>query len=93
MSSKRFLRTTSIINHIHQLSSPLTEVGLIIDDIRSSSEACRVRSFSFVQRATNRSAHSLAQLACSFPIFSVWIEDIPSSIVSVVLHDCRPFSI
>ena len=48
--------------------------------------------YSHVKREGNKVAHKLARHALCISDFSLWMEDVPSLLLSVVLNDIAGFS-
>ena len=62
-------------------------MGLLVEDVKIySSHFLRVL-YSHVKRNGNSVAHNLARRAISIPDFQVWMENVPSHIVSVLHSD------
>ncbi|KAK3228183.1 hypothetical protein Dsin_008045 [Dipteronia sinensis] len=80
-------------NVVQLIDSPdtlLSEIGLVIKDIKLVLEICHACSVAFVPRSANMVAHHLAKLGLSVDNDCFWLEDCPSRVVPFVLGDC-PF--
>lgn len=77
--------SNKVYNLLISRDSDHSAFGLLIDDIADAS--CDLRNFSpaWVPREANSIAHLLAQFACSFSDFEVWLEDFPP-IISDALY-------
>ncbi|KAL5818672.1 hypothetical protein ACOSQ4_022514 [Xanthoceras sorbifolium] len=77
----------SVVNNILAKCIPHSEIGLVFEDILALLDGCLVESLSFVSRFANKGAHFLAQLGYTIFGFSIWLEEIPLSISSIILGD------
>ncbi|KAK2645800.1 hypothetical protein Ddye_020995 [Dipteronia dyeriana] len=77
-----------VINLLNSVLAPLSDVGLIIQDIFSFCEKYFSCSFNFVPRHGNMVAHCLAKLGLSSSVDDFWMEDCPPSVIPEVLRDC-----
>jgi hypothetical protein len=64
-------------------------LGVVISDILSVLCEGNVLSVNFVPHGANVVAHGLAKLALSFVSESVWLEDCPIYVESLVLGDSQ----
>ena len=62
----------------------LSPIGLLVDDMKRVANSFERLLYSHVKRNDNRIAHSLAKNALRIPDFQVWMEDVPSHIVSIL---------
>ena len=60
----------------------LAPFGLMIQDSLSLSSAFSKLSYSHTKREGNTVVHNLAQLAVNFPNCVIWMEDVPSDVLS-----------
>ena len=77
-----------VVNAIGSQDRSSYDVGIIIHDISCLLRSPCFNSISFVPRLANKVAHGLAKLALRFVGESVWLEDCPLSVESLVLDDC-----
>ena len=80
--------TTVLINNNTYLSMN----GLLMEDIRFNASFFNQLLYYHVKREGNKVAHKLARHALCISDFSVWMEDVPPPIHSVVLDDIVGFS-
>ncbi|KAK0607443.1 hypothetical protein LWI29_015165 [Acer saccharum] len=76
-----------VVNAIGSQDRSSSDVGIIIHDISCLLRSPCFNSISFVPRLANKVAHGLAKLALRFVGESVWLEDCPLSVESLVLGD------
>ena len=62
----------------------LSPIGLLVDNVKRVANSFEQLLYSHVKRNDNRIAHSLAKNALRIPDFQVWMEDVPSHIVSIL---------
>ncbi|KAL5784741.1 hypothetical protein ACOSQ2_007133 [Xanthoceras sorbifolium] len=62
----------------------LSEAGLFIYEIIQAFYSGKFVSISFVPRLANMAVYSIAQVAFSLDFFSVWMEDVPPAVASVL---------
>ena len=62
-------------------------LGLLVEDVKIYSSRFQRVLYSHVKRNSNSVAHYLARHVISIPDFQVWMEDVPSHIVSVLHSD------
>ncbi|KAK3188891.1 hypothetical protein Dsin_028452 [Dipteronia sinensis] len=77
-----------IVNLINSDDTPLSEVGLIVNDINrflGSNQGC---SISFVPRTANRAAHGLAKFSLSANFDNFWMEEVLPCVAPHVHEDC-----
>ena len=65
-------------------SSPF---GMIIQDIRNFAAKCSTIAYTHVKRVSNKVAHKLAKHCQAIDCMRIWLEEMPSVIVSAVLAD------
>jgi hypothetical protein len=65
----------------------LSKIGLFVESIKTELSFLRCASFVHVSRKCNEAAHVLAKEASSILMNSIWLEEIPSSIASIVLRE------
>ena len=80
--------TTVLINNNTYLSMN----GLLMEDIRFNASFFNQLLYYHVKGEGNKVAHKLARHALCISDFSVWMEDVPPPIHSVVLDDIVGFS-
>ncbi|XP_075659226.1 uncharacterized protein LOC142629127 [Castanea sativa] len=71
-----------LIKALKSAECSLSPIGLLIDDVKRVANNFVRLFYSHVKRNSNRVAHSLAKNALRIPDFQVWMEDVPSHIVS-----------
>ncbi|XP_075645505.1 uncharacterized protein LOC142616565 [Castanea sativa] len=76
-----------IINALTTDSGVLASYGTVLDDIRVMILGFQMVGFKYVPRICNAVADGLAKKAKSAVGLQVWLEDIPSDIVPLVLRD------
>ena len=64
--------------------SSLSPTGLLVDDVKRVAISFERLLYSPVKRNDNRVAHSLAKNALRILDLQVWMEDIPSHIISIL---------
>ena len=65
----------------------LSPLGLLVEDVKLFANNFVSLSYSHIKRSGNSVAHNLAKHAIRIPDFQVWMEDIPSHIVSFLHLD------
>ena len=65
----------------------LSPTGLLIEDLKRVANSYVRLLYSHVKRNDNMAAHSLVKNALCIQDFQVWMEDIPSHIVSILQLD------
>ena len=60
----------------------LAPFGLLIQDSLTLSSGFSKLSYSYTEREGNIVAHNLAQLVVNFPNCVIWMEDVPSDVLS-----------
>ena len=70
----------------------LAPFGLLIQDSLTLSSGFSKLSYSHTEREGNLVAHSLAQLAINNPNCAIWIEDVPSDVLSSYQVDLASIS-
>lgn len=80
--------TTALIKNSPYLSTD----GLLMEDIRINANWFNQLLYSHIKREGNKVAHKLARHALSISDFSVWMEDVPPPIRSIVQDDIVGFS-
>ena len=73
-------------------STFLSPDGLLMEDIKFHTTSFIQLRYSHVSREGNKVAHKLARHTLYISDFSVWMEDVPPPIHSVVLDDIVGFS-
>ena len=76
-----------LIKALKSAECSLSPTGLLIDDVKRVANSFVQLLYSHVKRNGNRIAHSLAKNALRIPDFQVWMEDVPSHIVSILQLD------
>ena len=76
-----------LIKLLNSCSRSLSPFGHIINDIIFLASRFACFSTTHVKRHCNKVAHSLARRAISFPPLSVWMEDVPPDLLSVIQAD------
>ena len=66
-------------------------MGLLLEDVKMSANNFVRLLYSHIKRNDNEVAHSLAKNALCIPNFQVWMEDVPSHIVSILQLDVVEF--
>ena len=77
----------SLIKALKVAKCCLSPTGLLIEDVKRVANSYVRLLYSHVKRNGNRVAHSLAKNAIRIPNFQVWMEDVPSLIVSILQLD------
>ena len=62
----------------------LSPTGLLVGDVKMVAYSFERLLYSRVKRNGNRVAHSLAKNALRIPDFQIWMENVPSHIVSIL---------
>ena len=70
----------------------LAPYGLMLQDSLSLSSAFSKLSYSHTKREGNTIAHNLAQLAINLPNYVIWMEDVPSNVLSFYQADLAGIS-
>ena len=70
----------------------LAPYGLMIQDSLSLSSVFSKLSYSHTKREGNTVAHNLAQLAVNLPNCVIWMEDVPSDVLSFYQADLAGIS-
>ena len=65
----------------------LSPLGLLVEDVKLVASNFVSLSYSYIKRNGNSIAHNLAKHAISIPDFQVWMEDVPSHVVSFLHSD------
>ena len=76
-----------LIKALKSVECCLSPTGLLIDDVKRVANSFVRLLYYHVKRNGKRVAHSLAKNALHIPDFQVWMEDIPSHIVSILQLD------
>ena len=76
-----------VVQLISQKDPPLSEVGVVVTNILELAEHFTAVSFLFVPRLLNRVAHGIAKLALNHGGESLWLDDCPLAVESLVLGD------
>ena len=70
----------------------LASYGLLLQDTLSLSSVFSKLSYSHTKREGNAVAHNLAQLAVNLPNCVIWMEDVPSNVLSFYQADLAGIS-
>ena len=81
-----------LTNALRNNSPYLSSNGLLMEDIRFNASLFNQLLYSHVKREGNMVANNLARHSICISDFSVWMETIPPSFVSLVLADIAGFS-
>ena len=81
-----------LANALRNNSPYLSSNGLLMEDIRFNASLFNQLLYSHVKREGNMVANNLARHSICISDFSVWMETIPPSFVSLVLADIAGFS-
>ena len=65
----------------------LSPWGLLVEDVKLVANSFVSLSYSHIKRNGNSVAHNLAKHAIRIPDFQVWMEDVPSHVVSFLHSD------
>ena len=65
----------------------LSPLGLLVEDVKLFAKNFVRLSYSHIKRSGNSVAHNLAKHAIRIPDFQVWMEDVPSNVVSFLHLD------
>ncbi|XP_075665214.1 uncharacterized protein LOC142634848 [Castanea sativa] len=76
-----------LINALKSVVCSLSPTGLLIEDVKRVANSYVRLLYSHVKRNDNRVSHSLAKNALRIPDFQIWMEDVPSHIVSILQMD------
>ena len=76
-----------LIQALKSQEQNLCPLGLLVEDVKIYSNHFQRVLYSHVKRNGNCVAHDLARYAIGIPDFQVWMEDVPSHIVSVLLSN------
>ncbi|TXG72479.1 hypothetical protein EZV62_001058 [Acer yangbiense] len=79
----------SVVEAVRLKSMPLSEVGVVIQDILEIFTSFPVFSICFVPRLANKVVHGLARLAVGHVGRFVWVNDCPLAVESLVLGDSQ----
>ena len=88
LESNSMVLATALIKN----STYLSMDGLLMDDIRFNARFFNQLLYSHVKRESNKVVHKLARHALCISNFSMWMEDVPPPIRSVVQDDIVRFS-
>ena len=88
LESDSLVLAMTIINNSTYLSTD----GLLMEDIRFNASFFNQLIYSHVKREGKKVAHRLARHALCISDFSVWMEDVPPPICSIVQDDIVGFS-
>ncbi|XP_048502819.1 uncharacterized protein LOC125498622 [Beta vulgaris subsp. vulgaris] len=78
-----------LFNHLSNRKFDPSSFGIIVQDILCIASHCSSISFSHVRRKGNCVAHNLAQLSSSMDGLRVWIEEVPTEVLSSVMADIQ----
>ena len=73
-----------LIKALKSTECSLSPTGLLVDDVKRVANSFERLLYSHVKRNDNRVIHSLAKNELCIPDFQVWMEDVPSHIVSIL---------
>jgi len=76
-----------VIHDVNSITPNLNAAGHFVEGIKVKLQGLRYASMAHVGRETNNATHCLAQEASTNEIDSVWLEEIPSFILHVVLRE------
>jgi hypothetical protein len=76
-----------VIGEVNSATPNLNVAGHFVEGITVKTQGLRVASMVHVGREANSAAHCLANEASSTFLDSVWLEEIPSCILQVVLRE------
>ena len=62
-------------------------LGLLVEDVKLFAKKFVKLSYSYITRSGNSVAHNLMKHAIRIPDFQVWMEDVPSHVVSFLHLD------
>ena len=62
-------------------------LGLLVEDVKLFAKKFVRLSYSYIKRSGNSVAHNLMKHAIRIPNFQVWMEDVPSHVVSFLHLD------
>ena len=82
----------SVVNSLRRTGMENSRGGHLIKDIAYLSNSFRSISFAHVRRQGNVVAHTLAQRARQFFSSLIWLEYVPTDIMSFVLDDSSSFA-
>ena len=74
----------SLMKALKSKNDSLSPTGLLVDDVKWVASSFERLVYSHVKRNSNRVAHSLAKNALRILDLQVWMEDIPSHIISIL---------
>ncbi|KAK2659785.1 hypothetical protein Ddye_006318 [Dipteronia dyeriana] len=77
-----------VVSLINNYQPPYAEIGVIIQDILALLNSCPNWSVGFAHREANMAAHSLAKLGLISSSDSLWREDVPPIIFTLIRDDC-----
>ncbi|KAL5804219.1 hypothetical protein ACOSQ3_031019 [Xanthoceras sorbifolium] len=77
-----------VVNLIMSKATPISEIGVVIEEILLLISMHPVYSVRFIPRLANRIAHGLAKFGLSAVGEFVWLEDYPLCVENLVLNDC-----
>ncbi|KAL5817062.1 hypothetical protein ACOSQ3_025440 [Xanthoceras sorbifolium] len=80
--------TKFVVNLITSKAAPISEIGVVIEEILLLISMHPVYSVRFIPRLANWVAHWLAKFGLSVVGEFVWLEDCPLCVENLVLNDC-----
>ncbi|KAL5750380.1 hypothetical protein ACOSP7_024983 [Xanthoceras sorbifolium] len=80
--------TEFVVNLITSKAAPISEIGVVIEEILLLISMHPVYSVRFIPRLANWVAHWLAKFGLSVVGEFVWLEDCPLCVENLVLNDC-----
>ncbi|KAL5767563.1 hypothetical protein ACOSQ2_014346 [Xanthoceras sorbifolium] len=79
----------SVVHLISSRTNSFADIGLVVDDIILFLDRLPDFSIFAIRRSVNKVAHKLARFALGLVSYSIWLEDFPSCIASLVSDDIR----
>ena len=77
------------VKALKSIECSLSPIGLLVDDVKRVANSFERLLYSHVKRNGNRVAPSLAKNALCIIDFQLWMEDVPSHIVSILDLDAN----
>lgn len=78
---------TQLIQYVKSNPLNLSSLGALVEDILQPSNSFESYNFFFVPREADKVAHALARLSKDLKDESVWLEDHPPLLVSVLVEN------
>ena len=76
-----------VIDGLKSKNSSLNEFGHLLVEAKEVADQMDLVEFQYVPREANKSAHNIARYARHVSEFTVWMEDVPPHLVSVIQAD------